>query len=280
MEIKEYKAKSYQYQIIRQTDNGEMVYPYLRAFDGDKKMYCISTNHGRSYLVGKNNDGRYVISKGNGLSYSQYLFLHTGEMGNDTIGLLLEQDAIRDFTLGIEIEKSGIKTNRMEYVLKLDYPVVLTNGSCLNPVLLQYSVECPWRINDAAFCLSEIKSEVLKWERPNTRWTNKYHLMAADVLIQNLRVLHDNNILHNAISPHNVTWALELVDFELACSPQHPYSNEDYNRHVKDLFNREIPQTYEIIIQIAAYLNEKIDYGEVERIFENYGFSLSNFSCQ
>lgn len=102
-------------------------------------------------------------------------------------------------------------------------------------------------------------------------------MIAANVLIRNLRVLHDHDILHNAISEQNYTWALELLDFELACSPAHPYTSEDDMRHVKDLFPREIMQTYVVINYIAGVLRENIDFVEIDKLFAEYGFDLKQY---
>ena len=254
------------------------VFPYLRNEAGEEEMCCVSSHHGRSYIVGKTSSGRFVISKGNGLSYSQYQLLHTGEFGDDTLGLLLKMDAERDFVMGQEIEALGIKTNHMEYVIELLMEITLTNGHKLNPVLLQYDVECPYRICDAAFMTQEqIQTEVKKWEQYNDWGDKKKHMVAANVLIRNLRILHDHDILHNAISEQNYTWALELLDFELACSPAHPYTSEDDMRHVKDLFPREIIQTYVVINYIAGVLKEEIDYAEVDALFAEYGFDLKKY---
>lgn len=273
-----YKAKTFSYTIISSRDSGVKPFPYLRNLSGDKEMICISPYHGRSYLVGKITNGRYVISKGNGLSYTQCQFINTHELGNDTWGLLLRQDAERDFIMGQEIEALGIKTNHMEYVLELQTEVQLTNGHILKPVLLQYDVECPYRISDAPFMTQEqINKEVLKWEKMNDKGYDKSYLIAADVLIRNLRILHDHQILHNAISEQNYTWALELLDFELACSPTHPYTSEDDQRHVKDLFPREILHTYNIINYIAGVLHEDINYATVDALFKEYGFDLQQY---
>lgn len=164
--------------------------------------------------------------------------LHTREFFDDTWGLLLKQDAERDFILGQEIQGLGIKTNNMEYVMELVEDVLLPSGHTLKPVLLQYNVECPYRISDAPFMrLEQIHAEVAKWEKMNDLGFERSYLIAANVLVRNLRILHDNGILHNAIIEQNYTWALELVDFELACSPKHPYLNDDDRRHVKDLFS-------------------------------------------
>ena len=264
--------------VLQHNNAKERIYPYLRSNYGDKDLVCLSPLHGRSYVVGKTDNGRYIISKGNGLSYTQYGFLHTGEFFDGTWGLLLRQDAERDFIMGQEIEALGIKTNHMEYVIELQTEVQLTNGHILKPVLLQYDVECPYRISDAPFMIQEqIQSEVSKWERLNDKGYDKSYLIAANVLIHNLRILHDHQILHNAISEQNYTWALELLDFELACSLAHPYTSEDDQRHVKDLFPREILHTYNIINYIACVLHEDINYATVDALFKEYGFDLQQY---
>jgi hypothetical protein len=272
------RAYSLAYRILLCSDNSLKVFPYFR-YIGNKEMLCPSPLHGRSFVVGRIINGRYIVSKGNGLCYSQHNFLNTGEVQDDTWGLLLRQDAECDFIMGQEIEALGIKTNHMEYVLELDAEIELQNGHKIKPCLLQYDVECPYRICDAAFMSKEqILIEVAKWEKLNIKGYDKAHMIAANVLIRNLRILHDNNILHNAIHEQNYTWALELLDFELACSPAHPYSNEDDMRHVKDLFSREILQTYVIINYIAGVLREEIDYAAVDALFAEYGFDLNQFA--
>lgn len=271
-------CSSFCYRIIRSSEKEHHCSPYLRSGSGDREMICPSPLHGRSYVVGRTNNGRYIVSKGNGLCYTQHSFLHTGEFYDGAWGLLLRQDAERDFVLGREIESIGIKTNHMEYVLELDADITLSNGHIVRPCLLQYDVECPYRISDAAFMSQEqILLEVSKWEIMNERGYTQAHMIAANVLIQNLRILHDHDILHNAIHEQNYTWALELLDFELACSPAHPYSKEDDMRHVKDLFPREILQTYVIINFIAGVLREELDFAEVDKLFAEYGFDLNKY---
>ena len=244
-------------------------------------MYCLSPIHGRSFVVGRLQDGRYVVSKGNGLSYTQYTLLNTRQFGDDTWGLLLRQDAERDFLLGQEIESLGIKTNHMEYVLELEKGITLPTGHTLKPTLLQYDVECPWRISDAPFMTHEqIQAEVSKWSQLSIKGFKDNHLIAADIMIHNLRILHDHDILHNAIHEQNYTWALELLDFEISCSPSHPYEREDYQRHVKDLFYREITQTYVIITYIAGVLKEEIDFKCIDNLFSEYGFDIKEYEIE
>lgn len=271
------KASSYEYDIVK-ANTKAIIYPYLRNINGEKDMYVVSPLHGRSFIVGKNDEGRFVVSKGNGLSYTQYSFLHTGEFYDGTWGLLLGQDANRDFTMGLEIEALDIKVNKMEYVLELNKKISLPNGNALHPILLQYNVECPYRICDAAFTTKdEIYKYVAQWETMNVWGCDKAYLIAANVLLRNLRILHDNEILHNAISEQNYTWSLELLDFELACSPKTPYTNEDDQRYVKDLLPRELIQTYIVINYIAGVLKENMDFKVIDGLFKNYGFDLDKY---
>lgn len=273
------KVCSVAFSLLKIGETQETFYPYIRDYEGDLEMLCLSPHHGRSFVVDRMDNGRYIVSKGNGLSYTQQILLNTGEFGDDTLGLLLRKDAERDFIMGQEIESLGIKTNHMEYVLELEREIHLPNGHIIKPVLLQYDVECPYRICDAPFMTPEqIQSEVNKWERMNDKGVDQAYLIAANVLIRNLRILHDNEILHNAIHEQNYTWALELLDFELACSPAHPYERENDQRHVKSLFPREVLQTYVIINYIAGVLREDIDYAVVDALFAEYGFDIHRYA--
>lgn len=252
-------------------------YPLIRMIGGDKKMECIGPDHGRSFVVGRLSSGRYVVSKGNGLSYTQYTFVETPEMGDDTMGLLLKQDAIRDWELCEDVAKIGIKTNKMECIIEIDKTITIGNGHTLRPILLQYDVECPYRICDAAFMTQEqIWSEVRKW--PNPKGYLENYMVAAEILVANLRKLHNAKILHNAIHNQNYTWALELLDFELAHSPAHPYTTDDEARHIPDLFPREILHTYQIINYIGWVLKENIDYKKIDILFKEYQFETKGIS--
>lgn len=275
MEI--FNATKYPYKIIKEAKGQHIKpFPLLRDSDGNEKMCCVSPHHGRSFVVGNTADGMFVVSKGNGLSYSQYQYLYSAEYNDYTWGVLLVNEAVRDFTMGVHISELGIKTNIMNYVLELDTHITLTNGHTITPVLLQYLVECPYRICDAAYMpIGEITKQVNKWKQRNTCSYNKSYLIAANVLINNLAKLHSHGVLHNAIHIQNYTWALELLDFELACSPELPYDKIEDRSRANDLFNREIIQTYEIIKHIAWCLREEIDYMKIDALFAQYGFDLS-----
>lgn len=277
-----FKAKRYGFRQIKSNDCDYPPQPLLLDTNGDVTIKNISPHsHGRSFIVGQTSDGRFVVSKGNGFSYTGFTFMNTGEMGDDTWGLLLRTDAIRDFNLCNDVAALGVKTNRMEYVLELECEAVLPNGKRIQPYLLQYDVECPYRISDSSFMPPvKLAEEALKWEKYNDNQydQNHRHMIAAYVLIRNLRILHNNGVLHNAISSQNYTWALELLDFELAHSPNHPYTEEDNPRHVPDLYAREVLQTYNIIVEIAQILSELPNYLAINELFEHYGFDLKQFN--
>lgn len=273
-------AKKIYFEYLSCANEGFEPFPYLRSDDGDKEMWCISPIHGRSFVVGRHDDGRYVVSKGNGLAYTQHTFLYTPEMPTDVWGLLLKKDALRDFYCGQDVQALGIKTNQMECVMELDVPIhIVQTNVDIKPCLLQYSVECPYRIADAGFMdKSQIIQEVEKWQAFNKKKHRQNHLIAADVLINNLRIVHDNGVLHNALTFENITWALELLDFELTHTPQHPYDNEDYVRHVPTLFDREVMDTYKLIIYIAGVLHEDVDYKMIDALFLERGFDISKYT--
>lgn len=282
--MREYKAQELGHSILLDAGSGEKVYPYIRSESGDKTMLLVGPQHGRSYVVAKNDDGRYIVSKGNGLSYSRSIFLDTMESAFDIWGCLRESDARRDFLQGQDIASLGIKTNKMQYVLSIDnMDIPLLNGTTIHPILLQYSVECPYRISDASVMGKDlILNEASKWISPHREFSNKgqYHETAAEILISNLRIMHENNVLHNAISTQNYTWALELLDFELSSSPKHPYDREDYQRHVPTLMPREIMYTYQIIVEIAYCLGEAIDFYRIDQIFLENGFNLNKYNIK
>lgn len=273
-------AKKISFEYLSRANESVRPFPYLRSNDGDKEIWCVSPIHGRSFVVGRHVDGTYIVSKGNGLAYTQHTFLYTPEMPTDVWGLLLKKDALRDFYCGQDVHNLGIKTNQMECVLELDMTIHIEQTNVdIKPCLLQYSVECPYRIADAGFMnKSQIMQEVEKWQVYNLKENRKNHLIAADVLINNLHIMHDKGVLHNALTYENLTWALELLDFELTHTPQHPYDNEDYIRHVPTLFDREIIDTYKLIIYIAGVLHEDVDYKMIDEKFLEFGFDINKYT--
>lgn len=269
-----FKACKKPYTIVRHSNScHEEVFPLLRDDNGDFSMECISPIHGRSYVMSKRFDGRYVVSKGNGLSYSSRCYSALSkELNDDLWGLLKESSATRDFDIGVEVEQIGIRTNRMEYVLKLEEAEVrYDNNHLVTPFLLQYDVMCPYRITDYAFMSPDVKANALNtWDELNEYDFREKYMIAAYTLIKNLHILREHHILHNALHAQNYTWALELLDFEASRTDVHPYDNPEYEAWASVLADTEIIQTYEVINYIAWCFGENIDYAEIERIFKHF----------
>lgn len=276
-----FKASNYPFRIIERENKDYLIpYPLLLDDRGVVDIQCVSPIHGRSFIVGRYVNKKWIISKGNGLSYSTYAFLNTGKNDEQIWGMLSEENARRDFIIGKEIQNLGIKTNEMEFVLRIEKEFIdCATHKSIFPYLLQYSVECPYRICDFAFMpKDEFKQEIRHWAQMNEKSFSDLYLIAANVLIKNLRIMHDNNIMHNAVHIQNYTWALELLDFESSRTNTHPYKSLEYEKHVPMLMTGEIIQTYEVINYIAWCLNEKMSYSAIDGLFREYGFELNKFS--
>ena len=266
-------ASKYPFIVLKQKSSTSKIYPLFRDDKGIDSMYSISFQHGRSYIVGKEGD-RYIISKGNGLCYTDKYALKTSENNYDVWGLLGKEDALRDYILCNEAFQMGIRTNIMDAVIELAHERIIGH-SIYTPYLLQYSVKCPYRISDAPFMdVSLIKDFTAEWDTLNRYCYKEKYLIAADILYGYLKIMHGNKFLHNALTSQNITWNLELLDFELACSPSYPYSETDSKRHIIDLFEREAIHVYQIILDIANILREEVNFTLLKDIMNGYGFKL------
>lgn len=274
--MRSFSAREIPFDVVCLNDKNVKPYPYIRDNLGEKEIYCVSPIHGRSFVITKKEDKHWVVEKGNGLSYTIHPFVDVSENDIYIWGALQKECAVRDFNIGNEVRLLGIKTNVMEYVLELGCKLV-EKDTAINPCLLQYEVECPYRLSDYPFMPSTERNEVINsWHNMCSRYSELY-LIAAEVLVRNLYLLHKNNIMHNALHIQNYTWALELVDFESARTDNYPFSNYEYERNVLMLKNGEIMKTYEIINYIGWCVGEVLDYSKIEKIFNNYGFGLEQF---
>lgn len=269
--MRSFKASIEEYKIVCQSENMTEHLPYVRNDKGNCCILCVSPYHGRSFVLKQVDKDCWIIGKGNGLSYTTHPYVLTSHVNGETWGGLTIDNAMRDFRIGNEIRNLGVKTNIMRGVLALD-KVIIQDGKQKQAALLQYSVECPYRISDFGFIpQTELCRYVSKWDgSPSHK-----HLYAAEVLVRNLRLLHDHHVMHNAMHPQNYTWALELLDFEASRTDTYPYDNPDYEAYVPILLEAEIVQTYEIINYIAWCLGETPVYPAVESIFRNYGYRLN-----
>lgn len=274
--MRKYQAKEVPCNILFSQINRKNVYPFIRDESGDKSIYCISPIHGRSFLICQQENGRWVISKGNGVSYSMHPFIDVSKTDNYVWGALLKENAIRDYNIGNEVRNIGIKTNQMHAVIELDIQLI-DKGTIVTPCLLQYEVECPYRLCDYPFMPPNTFKKIIRsWHSLESKYSEAY-LIAAEVLVRNLQILHDNKVMHNALHVQNYTWALELLDFESSRTEHYPYSNLEYEKQALMLMDGEIMKTYEIINYIGWCLGGKIDYAKIDSIFKDYGFNLSYY---
>jgi hypothetical protein len=84
--------------------------------------------------------------------------------------------------------------------------------------------------------------------------------------------------MHNAIHVQNLTWALELLDFESSRSDKTPYDRPEFENNAVRLMPAEIIQTYEVITYISWCLGERIEFNKIDNIFLDYDFDLKKYS--
>lgn len=258
------------------------LYPYIIS-DKETETICYKPSplHGRSIISDFcTTTNKFKITKGNGLTYFPFGFVSTEELEDHAWGYLRKQDAIRDYNSGVFIKSIGILTNNMEAVFTLkDQLFILPNCvSKIEPTILQYNVICPFRVSDIPFLSKEvILYFVNRWSDLHENIHFEIHCTAAEVLLKNVRLMHENDVLHNAIHSQNYTLSLELLDFELSRTPATPYDNEIDEQSYKNLQKREIIQSLEIVNHIAFFFKEKLNSKLLQQImikngFENYLF--------
>lgn len=267
--------------IVHLNNNATKLYPYIISENkGNIESFLASPIHGRSIIVDYNNTTqKYTVTKGNGLTYFPFGFISTEELDSYSWGYLRLEDAIRDYESCEFIKKLGVKTNSMEAVFTLtDEELKFSNKvEKITPNILQYSVECPFRLADIPFLKKEtVFQYVSNWRDMFESDYKKLHCIVADVLLRNIRLMHKNNVLHNAIHSQNYTLCLELLDFELARTPMTPYELVEDETNYKKMQNREIIQSLEIVNQVCHFLNEVIDVKNLKKIMVKNGFENFN----
>ena len=48
-------------------------------------------------------------------------------------------------------------------------------------------------------------------------------------------------------------------------------------RHVVNLYDREVIDTYRLIFYIAGILHQQVDFKQVDNLFAEYGFDLNKY---
>lgn len=276
-DLKLIRCKQSKVESIFHENKSGFKYPYIVSkIKGKINCYLSSPLHGRSIIVDFNQKtNRFIVTKGNGLTYFPYGFVSTGELENNAWGFLSLDDGVRDYKSCKYVNGLGIKTNIMEAIYSLSSEKLIFDNKIeyVKPNILQYSVECPYRIADIPFLRKKtINQYVTKWSKTFNSNHNKLHCIATDVLLKNIKTMHDNKILHNAIHSQNYTLSLELLDFELSRTPITPYELVADEAVYLGLQKRELIQSLEIVNQLCYFLKEKIDIKEINKIMGKYGY--------
>ena len=133
------------------------------------------------------------------------------------------------------------------------------------PYNLIYSVKSPYRLIDLDFFNSKEKFEIKK--KINSVNLNKYdlvHLNIVDYISEQLKTLYSNGIIHNALTTHNITLSLELLDFE---------SSIDINLCGVEVFNSLIPRELihlrEVAFSVSRWFSEVYKIDEIDKIINS-----------
>lgn len=257
------------------TQEDIIYYPFFISGSSEGVFVEVpSPLHGRSIIADYDKKtNRFIITKGNGLTYFPFGFITTQELEGFAWGYLRQEDAIRDYSTGLYVESLGLSTNKMEAVFTLEPLTIRSFGmsKTVNPTILQYNVLCPYRLADIPFLSRNTVKKYLKlWF--NFSEEKEFHCIAAEIFLKNLKVMREHDVLHNAIHSQNYTLALELVDFELSRSPITPYGSPEDEKNYPHLMDREIIQSLEIVNYVAFQLDESLNVKKLNKLMLKYGF--------
>jgi hypothetical protein len=256
------------------------LFPFVKTSNNNGiKKKTASPLHGRSLIANYNKTKNiYTIIKGCGLTYYPYGFIYTEEFDDHIWGFLTKEAALRDFNCGNFIRELGVSTNFQQAIYELEtIPLLRFNKpvNTINPIILQYTVKCPFRLADIPYMnKNKVYDFVGNWKNNFKSKYDKLHCIAAEVMLRNIRIMHENETLHNSISIQNYTLLLELVDFETSRTPQTNYSSKEDENNWQVLKKREVIQTLEIINYLAFIFKEKIEVKKLNNIMKINGFEI------
>lgn len=94
------------------------------------------------------------------------------------------------------------------------------------------------------------------------------HLIVLEKISEIVSNLYSKKIVHNALTTHNITCALEIVDFEVSFEINK--SDEDLDNKLS-LIPREIIQLHEIAFSVSWWFKETYKVNEVQKILDRNG---------
>lgn len=224
-----------------------------------EKIKCIipSPWHGRSVSIFKSND-KWMIIKGAGCPYLDSPYKKTPENNDRYWGLISKEDCYKEYEMMIRVQNLGVKTCNFSSINQIlgDF------NTESNPYNLIYTLENPLRLIDLDF-LGEEKKNLVKENLTKDSNYDEVHLTVVEYLSIQLEKLYANGIIHNALSTHNITLSLELIDFETS------FDKETFGVKNFEMFiPRELIHLREIGFSLSHWFRENYNIRNVEKIIK------------
>ena len=229
------------------------------------KAYSASPWHGRSHTLLNSDNNEWIVIKGSGCPYLESPYFKTPEIKNHIWGMIDGVTAENEFIKMTKMQNINIPTSK-PIALKKIKKIKIEQFS---PHLIYYSVKSPFRLIDLDFMNKKQKQYIKKLISDN--FPSKYkktHLIVLDKISEIVSTLYSKKIVHNALTTHNITCALEIVDFE--ASFEINKSDEDFVEKLS-LIPREIIQLHEIAFAVSWWFQESYKVDEIQKILDRNG---------
>lgn len=217
--------------------------------------------HGRSVCILRN-DNKWIIIKGAGCPYLSIPYEKTPENKNRYWGMINKEDCYREYLMMEKVSNMGIKTSIFSSINK----IIGDFGTHIQPYNLIYTLENPLRLIDLDF-LNHKKKNLVKNKLTDNSKFDEVHLTVTDFISNQIYILYTNGVVHNALSTHNITLSLELIDFESSFEKK-TYGEKTF----RSLIPRELIHLREIAFSLSCWFNEKYNVTEVDRIIKSKNF--------
>ena len=221
--------------------------------------------HGRSLHWREEDD--ILVMKGGGVPYLDRPYVYSGELEGHVWGALPRAEAIQEWTMLGVAQSWGINSPEPVALFKYLFappPILLQNFEFFG---LIYRVASPYRLVDLEF-LGRDGAEVLRRALKDFGYNQDcLHLGVAEWLGQTLSLIRKAGWFHNAVTTHNITLKLEMLDYEASHRLDDPtVSNEMLN----SLLHRERIHASEVVFYVSFWLGEEFDTSRVKEVFDKY----------
>lgn len=229
------------------------------------KANVSSPWHGRS-IHWMDHGGIHVL-KGSGVPYLPQPYRDTGELPGYVWGGLRGDDALREWNILKEAQFWGIRCPEPGAVFRYAFTVPPIPGNSFEYHGWLYRVESPYRLVDLEFLGQDGARQLAKAIR-NTGWEEEgLHLGLAHWLGATLGAVRKAGWFHNAVTTHNITLALELLDFEAA----HRLDDASVDPDMRDaLLAREQVHAMEVLYYVSFWLGEHFDVQAAGAVLDEY----------